>query len=319
MFKASVIIPLKNGGELFKKVLDEVIKQSTPWPFEVLVIDSGSTDGSDEYCLTFDKVRLHRISASEFGHGKTRNLGAQMTTGEFVVMLTHDALPASRSWLETLVEACSANSEIAGSFGRHLPYPDAFPIVARDLNRHFDHFNSMEHVVRMSDPIKYHNDPSLRQFLHFFSDNNSCLRRSVWEQISYPDVDFAEDQAWAKLIIESGYSKTYCNQAAVYHSHNYRARELLRRSFDESCALKNLFGYDLCPTFIDVVKRTVVHGKDDLVYLRNLQVGKIGPRATMGIYARNFSKYYGHYAGGCHLLHNFFRRFLSLDQALKRS
>ena len=93
--KASVVIPTKNPGAIFQRVLDAVETQETKWPYEILVIDSGSTDGTVDFIQSRKNVRLHQILSTEFGHGKTRNLGVSMTSGEFVAMLTHDALPVN--------------------------------------------------------------------------------------------------------------------------------------------------------------------------------------------------------------------------------
>lgn len=246
--KASVIIPTKNAGALFADVLNAVMSQDTPWPYEVLVIDSGSQDGTIQLCEQTPGVRLHKIPASEFGHGKTRNLAISLTSGEFVAMLTHDAKPANRDWLRELVAAVDQSPDVAGAFGRHLPYPSHNPFITRDLKLHFDNFANGPAIVHLEDASRYEVDTGYRQFLHFFSDNNACLRRSVWERIPYPDVDFAEDQIWAKLIIEAGYAKAYADHACVFHSHDYGAWETLRRSFDEARALRQLFGYPLCPS-----------------------------------------------------------------------
>lgn len=74
------------------------------------------------------------------------------------------------------------------------------------------------------------------------------MRKSVWETIPYPDVEFAEDQLWARAVIEAGYKKAYCADAVVIHSHDYRLREQFSRAFDESRNFRKYFGYLLSPT-----------------------------------------------------------------------
>ncbi len=243
---ASVIIPVKNGGPLLARVLQGVLRQDAPWPFEVLVIDSGSRDGSVETVRRLG-LWVHQIPPSEFGHGRTRNLGVRLTRGEFVVFITQDALPADETWLAELVAGVRANPDVAGAFGPHLPYPEAGPVTARELDAHFAGFGRSTNSVRLDDPDRYARDPGYRQFLHYFSNNNSCLRRSVWEQISFPEVDFAEDQLWARAVVEAGYAKAYVPTARVYHSHEFGILEGARRAFDEARALKAHFGYDLMP------------------------------------------------------------------------
>ena len=138
--KASVVILTKNPGPLFRQVLPAVQAQATPWPFEIVVVDSGSTDGTVEFIRASSGVRLYQIPAAEFGHGKTRNYAVAQARGEYVAMLTHDALPADTDWLRALVQAIDAMPDAAGAFGRHLPYPGNNPFVARDITLHFDNF-----------------------------------------------------------------------------------------------------------------------------------------------------------------------------------
>jgi rhamnosyltransferase len=318
--KASIIIPTKNPGIHFHSVLDAVLAQETDFGFEVLVIDSGSCDGTVEYVrsLTNPKVRLHVIKPSDYGHGKTRNLGISMTSGEYAVLITHDALPASSAWLEAMVFAADADPEIAGVFGRHLAYPEADIYTKNELIGHFDGLKEFR-LVSMGDPVKYWNDQGLRQILHFFSDNNALVRRSVWEKIPYPDVEFAEDQQWAKLVIEAGYKKAYAYEAVVYHSHQYNLLERMKRSFDESYAFKRYFGYTLCPDF-----GRFFYSWLGLTYLDLKTAWKDGylPNHLVVVLKRPFDifmKVLGHYLGGKgHKLPPKLRKTLSWDARLTK-
>lgn len=315
--KASVIIPAKNAGEPFERVINAVIEQETGWPFEILVIDSGSTDGTVEYCRGLTGVRLHQIRPDEFGHGRTRNLGAQLTTGDFIVFITHDALPVDNSWLRNLVAAAEQAPDVAGAFGRHLPYPEADTFLQRDLGLHFDNFLNWPAVFRLDDPERYRKDEGYRQVLHYFSDNNACVRRSVWESIPYPNVEFAEDQIWAKAVIEAGYGKAYADNARVYHSHNYGVIELMRRSFDESNALFRLFGYRLCPSLPQLLAQARARTIRDYRYLGKLALAK-APAWLVRIPLRNFSQQLGYYLGpkAGHFL--FLENMISLDRSKRR-
>lgn len=246
-FKASVVIPTYNAGPQFADVLDAVLAQHTPWPFEVLVVDSGSTDGTLDIVHARPDVRLHQIDKRDFNHGDTRNLGARLTTGDYVAFITHDALPANRAWLFNLVEAIEAEPEAMGAFGCHYAYPEASAFTKRDLDAHFGNFRQYPLLVsQKTDPVRYKSgDEGWRQFLHFYSDNNSCFRRSAWEKIPYRRVVFGEDQLWAHDIIEAGYAKLYAAQAIVYHSHDYDEAETEERSAVEASFFRHFFGYEL--------------------------------------------------------------------------
>lgn len=295
--KASVVILTKNPGIIFRKVLVKVLEQETPWPFEALVIDSGSTDGTIDFCIATKGIRLHQIPPHEFGHGKTRNLGVLMTKGEFIVFLTHDALPENNRWLFELVSATEQQEDIAGAFGRHRAYPTDGPFLVRDLNDHFDGFLNGPPVVKLDDNQRYKTEVGYRQFLHFFSDNNACIRRSVWEKIPYPCVEFAEDQKWAEMVIEAGYAKAYADKAVVFHSHSSGFIEGCRRGFDESRALKLLFGYNLCDSVSQLVvnafhciKRDYRYGFYNKIFISN-------PSWLVKCLLRNFFKQIGYYFG----------------------
>ena len=171
-----------------------------------------------------------------------------MTTGEFAVFITQDAKPANSQWLFELVSSVEKNSNIAGAFGRHIAYPDHGPFIARGLDNHFEGLKEFGTLVRLEHPDQYQNDEEYRQALHFFSNNNSCIRRSVWEKIPFDDVDFSEDMVWAKNIIEAGYQKAYSHTAVVYHSHSFGFIENIQRCFDEARSLKQHFGYTVSPS-----------------------------------------------------------------------
>jgi len=246
-FKASVVIPTYNAGAQFEEVLDAVLAQHTPWPFEVLVIDSGSTDGTLEIVRARPAVRLQQIDKRDFNHGDTRNLGASLTSGDFIAFITHDALPANQAWLFNLVEAIDAEPAAMGAFGCHYAYPNASAFTKRDLDAHFNGFRQYPLLVsQKTNPARYRSgDEGWRQFLHFYSDNNSCFRRSAWEKIPYRRVVFGEDQLWAHDVIEAGHAKLYAAQAIVYHSHDYDEAETEERSAIEASFFKHFFGYEL--------------------------------------------------------------------------
>ena len=119
----SIVIPVKNGGKHLEKVLCMLDQQQTVYTYEIICVDSGSNDGS------IDLIKKHRcilkqILPEEFGHGRTRNLGASLGSGEFICFLTQDAVPASNTWLQNMIDAMRKDERIAGGFGIHYTYPD---------------------------------------------------------------------------------------------------------------------------------------------------------------------------------------------------
>ena len=274
--KVSVVIPVLNGGKLLVKVLQAVRSQSAPWPFEVLVIDSGSTDSALDEVGEWSDVQIHSIPKSEFSHGGTRNLGVELTSGEYIAFLTQDALPADEFWLFNLVSMLEHEPQAAGVFGAHLPYSEASAFVKRDLSAHFRNLEDYPlYLDKNTDKDKFESgDQGWRQVLHFYSDNNSCMRRSVWEEIPYPVIEYGEDQVWADEIIKAGYKKAYAINAVVYHSHDYDERENYERSKTEAQFFYEYFGYRLAGSEVEVQRTIDALNKMDEQYGNKLQLAE---------------------------------------------
>ena len=314
----AVIIPTKNAMPGLLRVMEQVLNQRTGWSYEVIVIDSGSRDGTKEFVRGLERVRLIEIASADFGHGKTRNLGIESADAEFIALLTHDAEPFDENWLANLVATAEQDSRIAGVFGRHVAHETASPFIRYDLDRHFAGFLLHPLIVdRDLDPVRYDADEGWRQFLHFYSDNNSLMRKSVWELFPYPDVEFAEDQLWARGIIEAGYAKAYAPNAVVYHSHDYSFSEQLRRAFDESRNFKKYFGYALSSKFLPAVSAMARLSMQAFRQKLDKRYGAVSFRHRFRRASQRIALIAGHFLGAHHQkLPRFMKRQLSLDKKL---
>ena len=123
---ASIIIPAKNEASHIRACLDAIFSQDVDAPFEVILIDSGSTDGTPDIVAGYD-VRLHQIRPEDFGHGRTRNLGARMSLAPVLVFLNADAAPTHSGWLRGLISELEP-PKVAGAYGRQIARDDAYPM-----------------------------------------------------------------------------------------------------------------------------------------------------------------------------------------------
>jgi rhamnosyltransferase len=265
----SIVIPVKNGFPNLPLVLEAVSQQETDFPFEVVIIDSGSSDGSLDLARHY-KAKLIEISSHDFNHGSTRNQAIAASSGRFVALLTHDAIPADRHWLKNLVAPLlKGDDKIAGVFGRHIARSNEDPIVEVGLHNHFDRFHRSGRSTWSKD-AEYQQK---RGEYVFFSNNNSCMRKDVWEKIPFNHTDMAEDQQWAEAILEAGYTKAYAHDSVVIHSHSYPTGEWMRRSFDE---YRSYFKLGLVETrgFKQTVKNALWLWRNDVRELRKLNKSK---------------------------------------------
>jgi glycosyltransferase involved in cell wall biosynthesis len=236
----SVAIPVLNGGPLLAEVLRAVRSQELDRPVQLLVADSGSSDGSRELAAA-NGAELIDVAPGEFSHGGTRNLLVRRAAGTHVAFLTQDSVPADPHWLRRLLEGFALAEDVALCFGPYRARAGSSPMVRRELAELFGSFapDGEPKVDRAGAP---HEGKGLGRAA-FFSDANGCLKRSAWERVPFRDVPYAEDQLLARDMLAAGYAKTYHPGAAVVHSHDYKPSELLRRSFDEWRALQEVHGH----------------------------------------------------------------------------
>jgi len=229
--KLSIIILTRNGGKLFSDVLGRLFASDGVDKTEMIVIDSGSTDATLEYARRYSQIKIIQISPSEFGHGRTRNLGARIATGDILVYLVQDASPVKPNFITSLVSPL-ADPLVAATYGRQLPRNSANPVERYFLSKTYPDFRQ----VRTDDGVDLAKMRSL-----FFSNVCSAIRRAVWEQIPFDEhLMMSEDQQWAKQVLHAKYRIIYEQEATVYHSHSYGLRQTFQRNFDSGFSMKHI-------------------------------------------------------------------------------
>jgi len=227
--RVTAVVPVKDGSRYLGELLDRLARQRVD---EILVIDSGSSDGSREIARAAGAT-LIEIEASEFAHGRTRNLGAERAGGDLIAFLTQDATPAP-GWLAAVREAFALSDDVGAVFGPHLPRADTSPMIARELTEFFATFAPNGSGPRVFGP----GDPT------FLSNVNAVYRRACWSEIRFDDVAYSEDQAFGRaLAAHARWRKAYHPGAGVLHAHDYPPLEFMRRYFDEYRGLRETIGH----------------------------------------------------------------------------
>ncbi len=243
--EVSVVIPTFEAGPDFDGLLKRLFSQRTDFGYEVLVIDSGSKDGTVKLAERYG-ASVHRIDRTEFDHGATRNLGASLTSGRYVAFLVQDALPVDDGWLAAMARDLDADETVAGVYGRQIPRPDSSPLT-RALMRDWPTSGRERREQFAGGPGPYGAlSPATRRSLAVFDNVSSCVRRSVWESFPFEQTYFGEDLRWGKAAVEAGYRLVYEPRSAVLHSHERGALYDLRRHYADGLVLQELFG--LSPT-----------------------------------------------------------------------
>jgi glycosyltransferase involved in cell wall biosynthesis len=229
MIETSILIPAKNEVLNIRRCLDGVFSQSRG-KFEVVLVDSGSTDGTVESVARYP-VRLYQIPPEQFHHARTRNYLAGLAKGEFLVFLNADACPATSDWLRALMENFK-DSQVGAVYGRQIPKPDC------NLERQYVLANLYgEHkIVKEASRKK-----ELGYRYYHMSTVNAATRRCIWETSPFPeDLKISEDLGFAKKVLDSGWKIVYDPTASVFHSDNHTSGGLFRRYFDLGVTWKKL-------------------------------------------------------------------------------
>jgi glycosyltransferase involved in cell wall biosynthesis len=112
----TIVIPHYQTSGMIKLCLRS-IRKFTPQPYEVIVVDNDSRDGSLEYLKSVKWINLiHRKEVAKkisWAHGSALDLGLADTRTEFFISLHSDVLIKDPSWLSTLLTPMQKNSALA--------------------------------------------------------------------------------------------------------------------------------------------------------------------------------------------------------------
>jgi rhamnosyltransferase len=275
--RVSIVLPTRNGAATLPAVLDALSRQQVDFPFEVVAVDSDSSDGTADL-LRYRVDRLISIPARAFDHGATRNLGVENARGELVVLLVQDALPESDQWLAALTAPLLADATLAGTFARQRPRPDAGAVTRSYLAR-WTAAAETGHITAVASRAEFAAlDPMERLRRCTFDNVCSCIRRSVWTRFPFTATPIAEDLEWARDVLLAGHRLAYVPQATVIHSHDRSARYEFTRTYLLHRRLFELFEVRTIPT-LSALARAIAASL--VVHVRCVRAGK-GMGASQG-------------------------------------
>jgi rhamnosyltransferase len=187
--------------------------------WELIVVDSGSTDGSAELIRASNPHHFVQIRPDEYNPSRVMNRGMELAGSEFGIFLNADATPQNSNWLSPLVDALQ-NPQTAAVFGRQVPRSNCRAVYAHDYERCFG---------PNREAIKWE---------HFFSMVSSGIRKDIWAKRGFlPKMQYSEDDEYTRWCRSEGYRTVYCPDSVVMHSHNYTPCQAFKRSYGEAKAL----------------------------------------------------------------------------------
>ena len=233
MSQVSIVIRCYNEQEHIGKLLYGIFKQQMD-DFEVILVDSGSTDGTLELAQEFPIDEIVYIPPEKFSFGRALNLGCEAASGEFCVFASAHVYPTRNDWLKILLE--KFEKKVALVYGKQR---------GNEITKFPE-----KQIFRQWFPdedIRYQQSP-------FCNNANAAIRREVWEEFQYDEtLTGLEDLDWAKRVQEEGYKISYAADAEIKHVHDETPKEVYNRYRREAIAHKRIFS-DQEFTFIDFLK-----------------------------------------------------------------
>ncbi len=243
--KVSIVILTKNGGNLFEESIRMIFSQQINFSYEVVIVDSGSTDGTLEFLKKYP-VRIFYIKSEEFSFGKTRDFGFEQAQGEYIVSLSQDMVPKDGEWLQKLIVPLINNETdvVQGSY----VVPEDRRVFFWEKNGWFWYTSEWESFCRKYGDIG-------------LSCTNLAIKKSVWEKLKFGSAPMNEDKMLQKKLYSKGYRMKRQLDAVGYHGHRYNLISLMKRCENEGFGWRCVgVRYSLSQMFRDYIQKKWVYG-----------------------------------------------------------
>jgi len=247
------VVPTRDGGTRFRACLAALAAQR-PTPDAVVVIDSGSTDGSVEAARGAG-ARVEQIAPEDFDHGGTRNAAAAALPDglDTIVFLVQDAVPRGEGCLAALAEATRAPGVAAATARQVAPADTGFLTASTVSSSPF-----ADSEPRRTGPL----DASERARMSasdwrgmLMLDNVACaVRAELFRELGFRRTPHGEDALLAYDLLCAGWALQHEPRAVVEHGHAYDAESVAPRYRDDARFFREAFGMRVRPDLLSVLK-----------------------------------------------------------------
>jgi GT2 family glycosyltransferase len=209
----SIVIPVYNRAGVTRRCLDTILDEPPEAPFEIVVVDDGSTDSTQELLAGYGRRIKVVTHATNQGYATACNNGAAAAAGDFLIFLNNDTLPLP-GWLDALVDYAEEHGRVA-VVGSKLLFPDdTVQHAGVMINQHA----SPRHIYS-GFPGDH---PAVNKSRRFQVVTFACalIKRFAFEQLDGLDAAFRncyEDVDFCFRLGQLGYEVHYCHESVLYH------------------------------------------------------------------------------------------------------
>ncbi|MGQ8874939.1 glycosyltransferase family 2 protein [Paenibacillus sp. TSA_86.1] len=220
----SIIIPTYNQRDYVLQCVSS-IEKNTPAPYEIIVVDNASQDGTADALLR--QGGMVRVAALEKNRGFAGgvNHGLMMAKGRHIVVLNNDTL-VTPGWLENMMACLNSDPQIGvvGPVTNYIGGDQQIEVPYHDVQEMWSFAASQNRP----DPGKHRMTDRLVGFCWLFS-------RDVLERTGYLDEGYAvgnfEDDDWIIRVRMLGYRLAVAGDAFIHHFGSVSMKALGEQDF----------------------------------------------------------------------------------------
>lgn len=273
LYDASIVVRCYNEEKRIGQLLEGLFAQRGV-TYEVIIVDSGSTDKTLEICQQFP-TRIVSIPKSEFSFGRALNTGCGIANGNFLVFISAHCYPLKTTWLSELLSPLRSD-KVALSYGKQRG----------------GHENKFSEFQIFASAFPESSNP--RQVTPFCNNANSAIPKRLWLETPFDEeLTGLEDLDWANKMIKRGFYLSYISAAEIVHIHEENLRQIYLRYLREGIAFHRIFPEHKF-TITDFIYFFI---KNSLYDLKTTKTPRMFLKNLAPIIAFRFLQFFGTYIG----------------------
>ena len=216
----SIIIPVYNRPNEIKELLDSIVHQDFEDDFEVLVVEDGSSQTSEEICNSFtDQINIQYFFKENTGAGMSRNFGMVRATGNYFIILDSDVI-LPKTYLKSVKDQLS--QKFTDAFGGPDAAHTSFSKLQKAINYSMTSFLTTGGIRGKKNGVGTF---QLRSF------NLGLSKKALEKTNGFSDMKIAEDIDLTFRLWEAGFETQLITDAYVYHKRRTSLSQFLKQTY----------------------------------------------------------------------------------------
>lgn len=207
--KVSIVLAAYNALQYTKACLQSIVKY-TDVPYELVLIDNGSSDGTREYFKTFSGARIIH-NKTNLGFSRGYNQGIKAGSGDYFLLINNDCI-VSTNWLSNMI-TCAASSPVIGMVGPRGNHINGIQRIDKEFEG-IQGFHEFAGLFNRPDISKWFEVKKLVGFC-------ILIKREVITKVGYLDESYGigthEDIDYSIRVRQAGYKLFCAGDVFIYH------------------------------------------------------------------------------------------------------